>query len=73
MGNKKKKKSSYVEDTIKALHIASRESQFERNGGKQWVVVNRPHKNKKKYDRKNFKRGILDDASLLFCFRYLLK
>ena len=49
---KKKKKPSHLEDTIKALHIASKQDEIERNGGMQWVAVNRPHKNKKKYDRK---------------------
>ncbi len=45
-----------MEDHIKALHISGRQEQFERNGGGQWVAVNRPHKNKKKYDRKQSKK-----------------
>lgn len=48
---KKKKKSSIQEDVIKAMRKANREIELERNGGR-WIAVNRPHKNKKKYDRK---------------------
>lgn len=56
MSMKKIKKPSKEEDQILALHIVGRNDQFERNGGGQWVAVNRPHKNKKKYDRKQIKR-----------------
>ena len=50
---KKKKKTTFQEDVIKAFKKANRELQMERNGGGQWVAVNRPHKNLKKYDRKS--------------------
>ena len=40
----------------KILKKISREIAFERNGGGQFVCLNRPHKNKKKYDRKENKR-----------------
>ena len=36
----------------KVLKKISRDLAFERNGGGQFVCLNRPHKNKKKYDRK---------------------
>lgn len=51
-----KKKKILQDDVIKAFKKANRELQFERNGGGQWVAVNRPHKNKKKYDRKRDKK-----------------
>ena len=37
---------------IKAFKKANREIEMERNGGGQWIAKSRPHKNKKKYDRK---------------------
>lgn len=54
------KKTQKIKDQIKALHISGRLSQFERNGGGQWVSVNRPHKNKKKYDRNKSKKEARD-------------
>ena len=54
----KTRKISKELDQTKALHIASRRDQFERNGGGQWVCMNRPHKNKKKYDRKENKKDL---------------
>ena len=51
-----KKKKTLQDDVIKAFKKANRELQFERNGGGQWVAVNRPHKNKNKYDRKRDKK-----------------
>lgn len=51
MGKKKKKKNNIQEDVIKAMRKANREIELERNGGR-WIAVNRPYKNKKKYDRK---------------------
>ena len=53
----KTKKKNIDDSVIKAMKKANRELQFERNGGGQWVAVNRPHKNKKKYDRKRDKRN----------------
>ena len=64
MSKKKIKKSGKQKDQILALHIAGRTDQFERNGGGQWVAVNKPHKNKKKYDRKEIKKE--DRKTLLF-------
>lgn len=53
----KTKKKNIDDSVIKAMKKANRELQFERNGGGQWVAVNRPHKNKKKYDRKRDKKN----------------
>lgn len=61
-----KKKKNINDDVIKAFKKANRELQFERNGGGQWVSVNRPHKNKKKYDRKRDKKNFNFDLSLFF-------
>ena len=61
---KKKKKTTIQEDVIKALKKANRELQMERNGGGQWVAVNRPHKNLKKYDRKRDKKNFDFSLSL---------
>jgi hypothetical protein len=55
------------QDVIKAFKKANREIQFERNGGGQFVAINRPHKNKKKYDRKRDKKIInLSDCPFYF-------
>lgn len=54
----KKQKQNYQKDVIKALHISSKQAEIERNGGQQWVATNRPHKNKKKYNRKDAKKDL---------------
>ena len=61
-----KKKKNLNDDVIKAFKKANRELQFERNGVGQFVSVNRPHKNKKKYDRKRDKKNFDFDLSLFF-------
>lgn len=61
-----KKNQNINQDIIKAFKKANRELGFERNGGGQWVSTNRPHKNKKKYDRKRDKKNINFDLSLFF-------
>lgn len=62
---KNKRKTNKTTDMEHALHVVGREEQFERNGGGQWVSMNRPHKNKKKYDRKQKKR---EDRGLSFFY-----
>ena len=62
---KKKKKNNIQEDVIKAMRKANREIELERNGGR-WIAINRPHKNKKKYDRKRDSK--VDLESLYFFF-----
>ena len=44
-----------TEDLIKAFRKASRDAELERNGGR-WVAKDRPHKNKKAYNRKRERR-----------------
>lgn len=63
--SKNKLKPFDYNDVIKAMHKGNRELQFERNGGGQWVAIDRPWKNKKKYDRKRDRRI---DADCLFHF-----
>ena len=53
----KTKEKNIDDSVIKAMKKANRELQFERNGGGQWIAVNRPHKNKKKYNRKRDKKN----------------
>jgi len=48
-------KSNSMDKIIKQV---SRDISFDRNGGGQWVSMNRPHKNKKKYNRKDAKREL---------------
>lgn len=63
---KKKKKHDFdMGDYIKINKRLSRLEELEKNGGR-WVAVNRPHKNKKKYDRKRDRRVNLDCVPILF-------
>jgi len=54
----KKSKRPKSTDPIKILRWLSRDDEFERNGGGQWVAKDRPWKNKKKYDRKINKKDL---------------
>jgi hypothetical protein len=65
---KAKKKSDNINDVVKAMKKANRELQFERNGGGQFVAVNRIHTSKKTYNRKRDKK--IDFDLPLFCFIY---
>lgn len=66
MRQKKKKKTSSFDVYIKANKKINREIELERNGGR-WIAIDRPHRNKKKYYRKNkHKMGILDDPHYLY-------
>lgn len=62
---KAKTKIGTIEDYVKANRKASREEELERNGGR-WVAKDRPHKNKKAYNRKEGKKNQLRLPSLLF-------
>ena len=63
---KKKKKTSSFDVYIKANKKINREIELERNGGR-WIAIDRPHRNKKKYYRKNkHKMGILDNPHYLY-------
>ena len=60
----RRKQKDIHEDAIKAFKKANRELQFLRNGGGQFVAMNRPWKNKKQYDRKRDRR--IDSDGFLF-------
>ena len=57
----KKSKRTKSNDPAKILKMISRDEQFERNGGGQWVAMNRVFKDKSKYDRKRDKHVDLDE------------
>ena len=63
----KKSKPTKSNQTYKILRMLSRDEQFERNGGGQFVAMNRAYKNKKKYNRKDKKKELRFDLnSFLF-------
>ena len=59
--NKKLKPIKIGEDYLKIQRKLSREIELERNGGR-WISVNRPHKSKKDYNRKEGKNIKIDDS-----------
>lgn len=59
-GTPGKSKRTKSNSAVKILRMISRDEQIERNGGGQFVAVNRPYKNKKKYDRKVERRSLRD-------------
>lgn len=63
---KPQKISVTIDDYIKANKAINRLEELKRNGGR-WTAVNRPHKNKKKYDRKR-DRKIDSDGLFNFLF-----
>ena len=67
---KKKKKNLIDEDCIKAFRKANREIEMERNGGR-WIAIDRPHRNKKKYYRKEKHKNNGDSKSLHYFFLYI--
>lgn len=63
-----KKHDFDLEDYIKTNKALSRLEELEQNGGR-WVAKDRPHKNKKKYNRKRDRRINFDCP---FCYLYIL-
>lgn len=66
----KKSKPTKSNEQYKILRMLSRDEQFERNGGGQFVAVNRAFKNKVKYNRKDKKKELRNDLNsflLSFC------
>lgn len=66
----KKSKIPKTNNPFKILKMISREEEFERNGGGQWIAKDRPYKNKKKYNRRDQKKGIRQE---LMPFSFLKK
>lgn len=62
--NKKPKMRFDFNDYIQTNKKINRELELERNDGR-WIAVDRPHKNKKLYDRKRDKKNF--DLTYLSC------
>ncbi len=50
----------------KILRMIARDEQFERNGGGQFVAMNRVYKDKTKYNRKDKKKELRNELSSYF-------
>lgn len=59
----KKSKLTKSNDPVKILRMIARNDQMERNGGGQFVAVNRVWKDKSKYDRKALKKGLRNELN----------
>lgn len=64
----KKSKQTKSNEQYKILRMLSRNTQFERNGGGQFVAMNRVYKDKKKYNRKDSKREFRSNLDSLYSF-----
>lgn len=62
----KKSKTPKSNSPVKILRMISRDEAFERNGGGQFVAMNRVYKDKKKYNRKDKKNELRKDLSSFF-------
>lgn len=65
----KKSKTPKSNSPVKILRMISRDEAFERNGGGQFVAMNRVYKDKKKYNRKDKKNELRKDLSSFFYFK----
>ena len=63
----KKSKPTKSTEQYKILRMISRDEQFERNGGGQFVAMNRVYKDKSKYNRNDNKKEL---RSLLNSFSF---
>ena len=63
---KNPKQIDYQDEYLRVNKMFARQEELERNGGR-WVAKDRPHKNKKKYDRKRDRKIKFDD--LFFCYQ----
>ena len=64
----KKSKPTKSTEQYKILRMISRDEQIERNGGGQFVSMNRVYKDKSKYNRKDMKKELRKDLSSYFLF-----
>jgi len=53
-------------EQYKILRMLSRNDQFERNGGGQFVSMNRAHKDKSKYNRNDKKKELRNNLNSYF-------
>ena len=62
----KKSKPTKSNEQYKILRMLSRDEQFERNGGGQFVAMNRAYKDKSKYDRNEKKKELRNNLNSYF-------
>ena len=62
----KKSKPTKSTEQYKILRMISRDEQFERNGGGQFVSMNRVKKKKSKYNRNDNKKEFRNDLNSIF-------
>ena len=65
MKRKSKNAMRIGDDYLKIQKKLNREIELERNGGR-WIAIDRPHKNKKIYNRKRDKKIKYDNLPLFF-------
>ena len=68
----KKSKLTKSTEQYKILRMISRDEQFERNGGGQFVSMNRVYKDKSKYNRNDSKREFRKNLDSHFFFYFIL-
>ena len=67
----KKSKPTKSTEQYKVLRMISRDEQIERNGGGQFVSMNRVYKDKSKYSRNDNKKEFRNDLnSIFFVFKF---
>ena len=67
----KKSKPTKSTEQYKILRMISRDEQIERNGGGQFVSMNRVYKDKSKYSRNDNKKEFRYDLnSIFFVFKF---
>jgi hypothetical protein len=62
----KKSKPTKSTEQYKILRMISRDEQFERNGGGQFVSMNRVYKDKSKYNRNDNKKEFRNNLDSFF-------
>ena len=62
----KKSKPTKSTEQYKIPRMISRDEQFERNGGGQFVSMNRVYKDKSKYNRNDNKKEFRNDLNSIF-------
>ena len=67
----KKSKPTKSTEQYKILRMISRDEQFERNGGGQFVSMNRAYKDKSKYNRNDNKKEFRNNLDSFFYVKNL--
>ena len=66
----KKSKPTKSNEQYKILRMIARDEQFERNGGGQFVSMNRVYKDKSKYNRNDKKKELRNNLNSYFLFTH---